>query len=166
MGFSPLEGLVMATRSGSIDPGAILHLLVEEKLDPGELRTTLTEHSGWQGVSGVSVDLRQVIEAADQGHPRATLAVDLFVESLRRAIGAMAGVLGGADLIVFTGAIGEGSALIRRRAVTALGGLELALDDVPDDRCISRVDSAIQAWVIHAREDLVVRREVLRVLQL
>jgi len=163
MGFSPLEGVVMATRSGSIDPGALLHLLIDEKLDPVALRDMLSQHSGWKGVSGLSADLRQVLAAAQQGHAAATVAVDVFVHSLRRAIGAMAGVLGGADAMVFTGAIGEGSSVIRRRAALALPGLEL--DDTAtgsSDRRLSTARSSVDAWLIHAREDLVIRRETAR----
>ena len=122
MGFSPLEGLVMATRAGSIDAGALLHLLVEENLDPEELRRTLAEGSGWRGVSGVSDDFREVIGRRRGGNGRARLAVDFFLQSLRRAIGAMTGVLGGVDAIVFSGGIGEHSARIRAEAVTAARG--------------------------------------------
>jgi acetate kinase len=166
MGFSPLEGLVMATRAGSVDTGAVLHLLSEEKLGVEEIRRTLTEQSGWLGVSGVSADLREVLAAADDGNPRARLAVDLFVQSIRRAMGAMTGVLGGADAVIFTGGIGEHSARIRREAAAALPGLRLddaANDGIgADDLVISTRDAAVRALVIHAREDLVVLREVRR----
>ena len=163
MGYSPLEGLVMATRSGSIDAGAVLHLVAERGLSAREVRATLTERSGWLGVSGISADLQAVMAAADAGHARARLAVDLFTQSLRRSIGAMAGVLGGVDAIVFTGGVGERSARVRRAAATALPGL--VLDDAASesDAVISTPGSAISALVVHAREDLVVLRELLAV---
>jgi len=162
MGFSPLEGVVMATRSGSIDPGALLHLVIEEKIDPTRLRTILNEESGWKAVSGLSADLREILDAQAHGHARAALAVDVLVQSLRRAIGAMAGVLGGADRLVFTGAIGEGSPLVRSRAALALPMLHLdetANQASAPDSCLSTPTSTVTAWAIHAREDLVVRRE-------
>jgi acetate kinase len=168
MGFSPFDGVVMATRAGSIDPGALLHLLIEEGLGAEEIRTTLAEKSGWLGVSGISTDLREVLAAADRGDERARLATDLFIQSLRRAIGSMAGVLGGADAVVFTGGVGEGSARIRYEAATALSGLrfDAAANDAvgTDDAVISAPESATRALVVHAREDLVVLREVRRVL--
>jgi acetate kinase len=107
MGFSPLEGLMMATRSGSIDPGLLLYLQTHCEVGVDELRETLTKRSGLRGVSGISGDLRQVLEAADRGSSRAQVAYERFVLSIRRAIGAMAGVLGGVDAVVFTGGIGR-----------------------------------------------------------
>ena len=169
MGFSPLEGVMMATRSGSIDSGAILHLIMEKGLRASDIRTTLAEASGWFGVSGVSADLRDVLAAADGGNERARLASELFVQSLRRSIGAMAGVLGGADTVVFTGGIGEASARIRAQAAAALPGLWLdpgvnaAVG--AEDAVISAPDSATRALVVHAREDLVILREASRLLR-
>lgn len=172
MGFSPLEGLMMATRSGSLDPGVMLYL--QERCGVGltELRETLTNRSGLSGVSGVSGDLREVLQAADQGSARALLAYDRFVLSLRRALGAAAAVLGGVDTVVFTGGIGENSARVRRDAASTLqfSGLELADDAVPPraaaaddaDRDISAPGSRVRVLVIRAREDLAVLKEVLR----
>ena len=141
---------------------------MEGNLDPEEIRRTLAEGSGWRGVSGVSDDLREVMAAAEGGHGRARLAVDLFLQSLRRAIGAMTGVLGGVDAIVFSGGIGEHSAHIRAEAVSAAPGLELdvrANDTVGvNDSIVSTPRSAVRALVIHAQRILVVLREARRVL--
>jgi len=106
MGFSPLEGVMMATRSGSVDPGLLLYLQARCGVGLDELRDTLANRSGLLGVSGVSGDLRRVVAAADEGSARARLAYDRFVWTLRRAVGAMAGVLDGVDAIVFTAGIG------------------------------------------------------------
>ncbi|MBZ0110902.1 MAG: acetate/propionate family kinase [Thermoanaerobaculia bacterium] len=166
MGFSPLEGLMMATRSGSIDPGVLIYLQQHCGVGLDELRETLTKRSGLRGVSGVSGDLREVLEAADGGSSRAQLAYERFVLSIRRALGAMAGVLGGVDAVVFTGGIGENSARVRRDATRALtfAGLELAEDaDAPSDadRDIATPGSRIRVLVLRAREDLAILREVL-----
>ena len=169
MGFTPLEGVIMATRSGSIDPGLLLHLVTRCEIGLEELSETLQKRSGLLGMSGVSGDLRLVLAAADEGLPRARLAYESFVWSLRRAIGAMAGVLDGVDALVFTGGIGENSARVRADASAALGfaGLRIGADlDAAGtaDRRISSADSRVSVLVVHAREDLVVLQEVLRLL--
>ena len=162
MGFSPLEGVVMATRSGSIDPGLLVHLQTRCGVGVTELGDALENRSGLLGVSGISGDLREVLAAVETS-PRARLAYDQFIWSLRRAIGQMIGVLGGTDGVVFTGGIGENSARVRADAASALAflGLRLRDDDRDDDRVISTADSPLAALVIHAREDLVIAREVL-----
>jgi len=165
MGFTPLEGVMMATRSGSVDPGLLLHLLARCGVGLDELRDALANRSGLLGVSGVSGDLRQVLAAADGGSARARLAYDRFVWTLRRAVGAMAAVLDGADAIVFTGGIGENSARVRTDVAGALAfaGLRLGADSAgTGDRLISDGDSRIAALVVYAREDLVILDEVVR----
>jgi acetate kinase len=167
MGFSPLEGLMMATRSGSIDPGLLLYLLESCNVGIEELRETLTSRSGLLGVSGVSRDIRQVLEAADHGSARAQLAYDRFVLSIRRALGAMAGVLGGVDAVIFTGGIGENSPRVRQDASRALAhaGLEIAVDTNAagnTDQDVAAPGSRIRVLVIRAREDLAILEEVLR----
>ncbi len=167
MGFSPLDGLMMATRSGSVDPGVLLYLQQHCDVGVDELRETLTKRSGLLGVSGVSGDLREVLEAADNGSVRALLAYERFVLSIRRALGAMAGVLGGVDTVVFTGGIGENSTRVRRDATIALrfAGLELAEDaNAPsnEDRDIAAPGSRVHVLVVRAREDLAILKDVLR----
>jgi acetate kinase len=166
MGFSPLEGVMMGTRSGSVDPGLLLHLLLHRGVGVAELGAVLANRSGLLGVSGVSGDLRRVLAAADANVPRARLAYDRFVWTLRRAVGSMTGVLGGADVVVFTGGIGENSARVRAdvSAALAFAGLRLQADAGPaeGDRLVSAADSRVTALVVHAREDLVILDEVLR----
>ena len=167
MGFSPLEGLMMSTRSGSVDPGLLLYLQEQCEVGVAELRETLTSRSGLLGVSGISADLRQVLTAVEEGSVRAQLAYDRFVLSIRRALGAMVGVLGGVDAVVFTGGIGENSPRVRRDAVRALAfaGLELAESanaSCDADSDVSVPGSRVHALVIRAREDLAVLNEVLR----
>jgi acetate kinase len=167
MGFTPLEGLVMGTRSGSVDPGLLLHLQTRHGLGAAELGEALTEKSGLLGVSGVSSDLREVLAAADAGSARAALAYDRFILSAKRALGAMAAVLGGLDGLVFTGGIGENSPRVRRDLAASLGFAGARLDEAANeaatpDRDVAQADSAVRILVIRAREDLVILREVLR----
>ncbi len=164
MGFTPLDGVMMATRSGAVDPGLLLHLQARCGVGLDELRDALTARSGLLGVSGVSSDLRRVLESDS---PRARLAYEEFVWSLKRAVGAMAAVLDGADAIVFTGGVGEHSARVRGDVAAALRFAGLRLDDrdgASGDRKISAADSRVAALIIHAREDLVILDEVVRLL--
>jgi acetate kinase len=147
MGFTPLEGLMMARRSGSVDPGLLVYLLSHQGVSVSELDQALNEQSGLQGVSGVSADLREVLAAADYGNARAALARDIFVHRVVSTIGAMAATLNGVDALVFTGGIGEHSATIRDRVSAGLTYLE-----------------PLHVLVIPAREDLSILREVVRVL--
>jgi acetate kinase len=163
MGFTPLEGTMMGTRSGSVDPGMILYLLRRGEVDVDGLASSLERASGLFGISGHS-DLREVLERADRGDARADLAYRMFVHSVRRHLGAMLGVLGGADAVVFTGGIGEHSARTRADILSPFewAGLAIAQDAGSGDRDIAR--GPIRILVVHAREDLVLAREVRRVL--
>ncbi|HXF36387.1 MAG TPA: acetate/propionate family kinase [Actinomycetota bacterium] len=169
MGFTPLEGLVMATRSGSVDPGALLWIQ-RRGVPADELERTLDRASGLLGVSGVSSDMRVLLEAADAGHPRARLAVAVYLHRLRAGIAAMAASMGGLDALAFTGGVGEGSARIRAQACQGLGFLGVALDparnEVSDagDRDLSSPGARVRAVVVLAREDLEIAREVRRLL--
>jgi acetate kinase len=167
MGFTPLEGVMMATRSGSVDPGLLLYLQLHQGVSAQELSATLEDRSGLLGVSGVSADLRRVLEAEAAGVARARLAYERFVIGLRRAVGAMTGVLGGVDALVFTGGIGENSGRVRADVAAALSFAGLRLDpraaEAPaGDAQISAPDSRVAAFVIRAREDLVILEEVRR----
>ena len=128
MGFTPLEGVVMGTRSGSLDPGLVLHLLREEGASVDGLDTVLNHGSGLNGLSGRSGDLREVLAARDGGDERARLAFDVYVHRLRFHIGAMLGALGGLDAVVFTAGVGEHSALVRERSLAGLDALGIAVD--------------------------------------
>jgi acetate kinase len=168
MGFTPLEGLVMATRSGSVDPGAVLWLQRNAGLSPAEVEHALEHESGILGLSGVSEDMRVVLAAAAKGEARSALAIDVYVHRLCAGIAAMAASLGSVDGLVFTGGVGEGSHLIRARACERLGFLGMQLDPDrnvsagPDDEDLSAPNAAGRVLMVHAREDLEIVREVRR----
>lgn len=167
MGFTPLEGLMMGTRSGSVDPGIITHLIRTDHSNADDIDELLNTKSGLLGISGVSSDMRLTIVAMNQGNPRAKLAFNMFVHRLRRGIGAMIAVLGGIDALVFTAGIGENSPQVRAGACECLNYLRLELDaekntSAPEDREISTSDSAVRVLVIHAREDWAIARECWR----
>jgi len=162
MGFTPLEGLMMGTRAGSVDPGLLLHLQTHLGVTALELEDVLTNQSGLLGVSGVSADMREVLKAADGGNSNAWLAYDRFIFCARRAVGAAAGVLGGIDALVFTGGIGEHSPRVRRDIAAAFEGLEIDASADGDEGLISSSRSPVRAAVVKAREDLVLLREVRR----
>jgi acetate kinase len=163
MGFTPLEGLMMGTRSGSIDPGILIHLL-RQGYDAEKLDESLNRASGLKGVSGVSGDLRAVVTAIDEGNSRAKLAFDMYVHSLRRNMGAMLASLGGLDALVFTGGVGENSAAVRAGACEAFEFLGLKLDPAknaksPKDADIATADSAVRVLVVQAQEDWAIASE-------
>lgn len=168
MGFTPLEGLVMATRSGSVDPGLVLWLEQHAGMSPAELADTLEHRSGLAGLAG-SADLREVLAAEAAGDEAATLAVGVYLHRLRAGIAAMAASMGGLDVLVFTGGVGEASAPVRARAAEGLGFLGVAVDHAANDeavpdRVISPAGSVAAALVIEAREDLEIAAEVHRLL--
>jgi acetate kinase len=168
MGFTPLEGLMMGTRSGSLDPGILVYLLRQKGLDADQLDHALNYASGLLGVSGVSSDLRQVLAAVPQ-QADARLAVDVYVHRIRQTVGAMAATLGGVDALVFTAGVGEHAAVIRARVCDNLGYLGLALDHTANDACQPDADIALPAstgriLVIATREDVTIVRETRRLL--
>jgi acetate kinase len=161
MGFTPLEGLVMATRSGSVDPGLVLWLLEHGRMQESELAAALEHDSGLLGLAG-SADMREPL-ARDDGDAR--LALDVYVHRLRAGIAAMAAALGGLDALVFTGGVGEHSPEIRARAVDGLGFLGAALDPernrgADGDADIGAGGAQVRAFAIAAREDLEIARQV------
>ncbi|MGH9091728.1 MAG: acetate/propionate family kinase, partial [Acidimicrobiales bacterium] len=189
MGFTPLEGLVMATRSGSVDPGAVLWAQRHRGLSAEEVEDVLEHRSGLLGLSGISGDLREVTAAAGAGHADAQLAYDVYVHRLRVGVAAMAGALGGLDALVFTGGAGEASSALRVDACRGLGFLGLHLEEAateaaaapgPDaaggpeaatddggpeastgiDRVLSRPPAGAAVLVVRAREDLEIDRHV------
>lgn len=169
MGFTPLEGLVMATRSGSVDPGLLLWLLERSDLSERELAGALEHDSGLLGLAGTA-DMGEVLSRAAAGHERAELALEVYLHRLRAGIGAMAASLGGLDALAFTGGVGENSAEVRRRTVSGLRFLGLALDeeqnaDPTGDRDLSAPDAGARTLVVRAREDLEVARQVRGVLE-
>jgi len=168
MGFTPLEGLVMATRSGSVDPGMLLWLLEREGLPAAELAEALEHRSGLLGLCGTG-DMRELLKRADACDRKAQLALDVYLRSLRAGIAAMAAALGGLDALVFTGGVGERSAVVRELATDGLGFLGLAIDNernraVTADCEISAPDASAATIVLAAREDLEIARQVRAVL--
>jgi acetate kinase len=166
MGFTPLEGLMMATRSGTVDPGILIYLLRHKGLDAEELDSVLNYESGLLGISGLSSDLRQVLSELPH-NPDAKLAVDVYVHRIVKTIGAMAATLGGIDALVFTAGVGEGSPEIRKRVCEKLKYLGLELDPAANETCKPDVDISMPAskariLVIATREDLTIMRETRR----
>lgn len=164
MGFTPLEGLMMGSRSGSIDPGILIHLLKQSDFTAEKLDGILNRNSGLKGISGVSSDLRQIGDAIAQGNQRAQLALDIYIHRLRAGIGAMLASLGGLDALIFTAGVGENSAIVRAAACEAFGFIGLKLDGDKNqhssiDRDIAAVDSAVRILVIHTQEDWEIARE-------
>jgi acetate kinase len=168
MGFTPLEGLAMATRSGSVDPGMLLWLMEREGLSAAEMSDALEHRSGLLGLSG-SADMREILERADAGEAAARGALAVYVHRLRAGIAAMAASLGGIDALAFTGAVGERSSVVRTAAVEGLAFLGLGLDEernssATGDREIGASDARTRVLTIAAREDLQIAGEVRRVL--
>jgi len=168
MGFTPMEGLVMGTRSGTLDPGILIYLLRHKGLDVEKLDHALNFESGLLGMSGFSSDMRQVL-AASRDNPDARLAIEVYVHRLRQTVGAMAAILGGVDGLVFTGGVGEHAAQIREWTCKSLGHLGLQLDTAANATCKPDADvasavSAARILVIATNEDLAILRETRRVL--
>jgi acetate kinase len=164
MGFTPLEGLVMATRSGSVDPGLLLWLLERERLSEAELADKLEHESGLLGLAG-SADMRDVLAAEQRGTHQAQLAVATYLHRLIAGIAAMAASLGGLDVLVFTGGVGENAATIRARAIAGLSFLGVTIDDDANsrgghDRELTADGSSARAFLIRSREDLEIARQV------
>lgn len=164
MGFTPLEGLVMATRSGSVDPGLVLWLIRDAGLDPSAVAAGLEEESGLAGLAGTA-DMREVLERSVAGDAEARLALDVYMHRLRAGIAAMAASMGGVDAVTFTGGVGENAAEVRRRAADGLGFLGLAIDEernacADGDRGIDGASARVRAFVVKAREDLQIAHEV------
>lgn len=166
MGFTPLAGLVMSTRSGDVDPGLLLYLLAEEKMPAKDAGALLNKQSGLLGVSGSTGDMRELEEKAKQD-PHAAEAIDLFCYRAKKYIGAYAAALGGLDALVFTGGIGERASAIRERICTGLDFLGIRIDatqNAANAPVISATDSHVNVRVIQTNEDLMIVQHVITVL--
>jgi len=164
MGFTPLDGLMMGTRSGAVDPGILIFLMRQRRLDSQQIDQMLNHESGLLGISGLSSDMREILAAIQRGHQRAKLAFDVFVHRLQIAIGGMVAVLGGVDSLVFTAGLGENSPDVRAAACATLGflGIRLSaeLNGRPSlDADIAGVDSRVRVLVIRAEEDWAIAAE-------
>ncbi len=170
MGFTPLEGLMMATRSGTVDPGAVLHVQDRHGLTADEVERVLNRESGLLGVSGISADMRQILAAARSGNPQARLAIDIYCHRVRQAIGALAVTMGGIDAVVFTAGVGENAAEIREQICNGLECLGLLLNREANAACKPDADVALhdspgRILVIATREDVTMLREMRKVLE-
>lgn len=170
MGFTPLEGLMMGTRSGSIDPGILTYFLRQHGVRGQDLDDMLNKRSGLLGISGISGDMREIEAAAQSGNERAQLAFDMFVHRLRKGIAAMAASLGGVDVLVFTAGIGENSSGVRRATCEKLSFLGIDLDSEKNakrepDQEISAASSEVRVLVIGAQEDWAIAQDCVQVLK-
>jgi len=163
MGFTPLDGLMMGTRSGSVDPGILTYLMRAQKLNGETLDDLLNKKSGLLGISGVSGDMRRIVSAMGKGNDRAKLAFEIFVHRLQAGIGSMVAALGGLDALVFTAGIGENSPEVRQAACANFGFLGLQIDAAKNasahpDQDISRPTSSVRVLVVRAEEDWAIAR--------
>ena len=165
MGFTPLEGLVMATRAGSVDPGLVLWLLQHGQLSVSEVADGLEHEAGLAGLTGRSGDMRAIVAGIDQGDADSSLAFAVYIHRLRREVAAMAAALDGIDVIVFTGGVGEHQPTVRSAAADGLGFLGVAIDPVRNatvtgDSDITAAGSGVRVLVVVSREDLEIARQV------
>jgi acetate kinase len=170
MGFTPLEGLLMGTRSGDMDPAIILHIMTKEQLSPSEMNTMLNKHSGVLGVSGLSSDMRE-IDNNYENDERCKLALDIFTYRIRKYIGAYAAAMGGINAIVFTGGIGENSVRVREKVCSDLDYFGLKIDlrknkeAIQKEAIISTEDSSIKVLVIPTNEELVIAQDTAKIVK-
>ncbi|HWR50021.1 MAG TPA: acetate kinase [Bryobacteraceae bacterium] len=167
MGFTPLEGLVMGSRAGDLDAGALLYLMEKEGLNIEETNRFLNRECGLRGVSGISNDMRELLACVERGDELARLAVEIFCYRVKKYIGACFAAMNGADAIVFTAGIGEHAAAVRERICESMGALGVRIDCEKNlaatgmEMDISAAGSATRVWVIPTREELLIARETL-----
>lgn len=167
MGLTPLEGLMMGTRAGDIDGGAVTFIMEKEHLTPTEMSNLLNKKSGLAGVSGISSDMREVNGAAAQGNERCRLALDMYSYRIKKYVGAYAAALGGVDVILFTGGVGENQADIREAVCSGLEYMGVHIDAEKnnatrgDEAVISTADSAVKVCVIPTDEELMIAKDTL-----
>lgn len=164
MGFTPLEGLLMGTRSGDIDTSIILYVMAKEGLNYSEANTLLNKHSGLQGISGVSSDMREIIIEMNEGNKKAKLAFDIFCYRIKKYIGSYIAALGGLDALVFTGGIGENSADVRKAACENMDYLGIEIDKSANtskekEKAINTAKSIANVFVIPTNEELMIAME-------
>ncbi|MCX6137262.1 MAG: acetate kinase [Ignavibacteriales bacterium] len=164
MGFTPLEGLLMGTRSGDMDPSVILYIMSKEGLNYAEANTLLNKHSGLAGISGVSSDMREIQNEMEKGNKRAGQAFDVFTYRVRKYIGAYAAAMGGLDAVVFTGGIGENSAAVRKASCDGLEFLGITIEESKNtskdkEKEIQTADSSVNVLVVPTNEELMIAIE-------
>jgi acetate kinase len=169
MGFTPLDGLMMATRCGSIDPSIVLHVQEHHGLTTSQVETALNRESGILGVSGISADMRQILKASQEGHEQSRLALGIYTHRVRQAIGGLAVTMGGVDALVFTAGVGENAADVRQTICAGLQCLGLELNANANAACrpdadIASANSRGRIFVIATREDVTMLKEVVQVI--
>ncbi|MCR8842917.1 acetate kinase [Paenibacillus sp. SC116] len=168
MGMTPLEGLMMGTRSGDLDPAIVPFTMSKEDLTVNEVNSMLNKHSGLQAISGTSSDMREITEGMEAGEPNATLAFDMYEYRIRKYIGAYAAAMDGADVIVFTAGVGENSAVLRQRICEKLTFLGVEIDQElnkirsKEPRYISTANSKVAVLVVPTNEELMIARDTYR----
>lgn len=166
MGLTPLEGMIMGTRCGDMDPAIVTFIMESEKLSPQEMSNVMNKKSGMLGISGVSSDFRDIEEAANNGNKNARLALDMFCYRVRKYIGSYAAALGGVDAIVFTAGVGENSTTVRTQICQGLEFLGIKLDNEKNKlrgeaRFINATDSKVKVLVIPTNEELMIAKDTL-----
>jgi len=170
MGFTPLEGLVMGTRSGDLDPSLAGFLSYQEGVDVEEVEGWLNTRSGLLGISGRSQDMRELLEDESDGNTRATLAVEMFCYRVRKYVGAYLAILGGAEAVIFGGGIGENAPVVRTRICAGMGWCGLIMDEkrnaaaIGVETKVSADNSRIQIYVIPVDEEIVIAHDTVRCL--
>ncbi|WP_123040756.1 acetate/propionate family kinase [Cohnella candidum] len=171
MGMTPLEGLMMGTRSGDLDPAVVPFTINKEDLTLNEVNSMLNKHSGLLAVSGVSSDMREVVQAMNEGNESARLAFEMYAYRIRKYIGAYAAAMNGLDAVVFTAGVGENSDVLRKRVCEGLSFFGLALDEQRnaersgEPRKITTDDSKVAALVVPTNEELLIARDTYRLVR-
>ncbi|WP_054957601.1 acetate/propionate family kinase [Paenibacillus dakarensis] len=169
MGMTPLEGLMMGTRSGDLDPAIVPYVMNKEELTVNEVNSMLNKHSGLLAISGISSDMREITEGMEKGDPNATLAFDMYEYRVRKYIGSYAAALNGVDVIVFTAGVGENSVILRQRVLEQMTYLGIEIDEElnkvrsGEPRRISTKNSKVEVLVIPTNEELVIARDTHRI---
>lgn len=167
MGFTPLDGLAMGTRCGTVDPAVVKFLMENEKMNPKEIDEYLNKKSGVLGISGVSSDFRDIDAAVEEGNTRAQLAIDIFCYRVRKCIGAYAAVMNGVDAIIFTAGIGENNAIVRKNVTDNMESFGIEIDPEKNkirgkEMDISTPDAKVRTLVVPTNEELAIARETMR----
>lgn len=171
MGFTPLDGFIMGTRSGAVDPSVITYIMNKEKMTPDEMASMLNKKSGFLGLSGISPDCREIEEAAAAGNHRAELTLDIVTYQVKKQIAAYAAAMGGVDAILFTGGIGENSASFRQRVCEDMEFMGVKIDAElnkkasRDENKFSTEDSTVQVWVLPTNEELLIARDTKQIVE-
>lgn len=167
MGFTPLDGVIMGTRSGAVDPSAVTYVASKHGFTPEEMSEYLNKKSGFLGISGVSSDNRDIIAASNEGNKRAALVNEMLTYEIKKYIGGFAAAMNGLDAVLFTGGIGENEALVRKMACEDMDFLGIKLDDKINESTrgetirISSPDSKVEVWIVPTNEELLIARDTL-----